>query len=262
VKASDRTLIDSWSLTRWEGDFYFPAEMARRYNLYGIGPEDDDNPLSSITIHPVKQADKSFGCFNSSPLGYGDFARDGRSEILIMGDDIAVLSPDDGKIVFTQRVRINDWLPSNEQENLYDSFGSFGKEAHPQFMSQMAVDRWSGPQPDWLEAFRGYGKLFFGAFSGGENNDLLVWHKFYRSLLVDNELRGFEIISEKFIHYSVVGGVYQLEATDEATIQSWLVANDLTWQKGFPSHSECPGEEGELIPEMHDPLLNDPDVLQ
>ena len=34
------------------------------------------------------------------------------------------------------------------------------------------------------------------------------------------------------------------------------------WQKGYPTLSEYPGEEGQPIPEMHDPLLNDPEVLQ
>lgn len=68
--------------------------------------------------------------------------------------------------------------------------------------------------------------------------------------------------SQVRLHYAMVDGEYQQTATPESEVKDWLEENNLTWQKGFPSHSECPGEEGELIPEMHDPLLNDADVLQ
>jgi hypothetical protein len=44
-------------------------------------------------------------------------------------------------------------------------------------------------------------------------------------------------------------------------VKGWLTAKQLTWKKGYPSKSECAGQEGQFIPEMHDVLLNDPDVL-
>ena len=47
----------------------------------------------------------------------------------------------------------------------------------------------------------------------------------------------------------------------QQNVNGWLAAKQLSWQQGFPSRSECPGQEGQLIPELHDPLLNDPDVL-
>ena len=73
----------------------------------------------------------------------------------------------------------------------------------------------------------------------------------------------FEKLSDSHLHYKKVNNEYQLQ-TDTApeTIQGWLTDKNLTWQKGFPSKSECAGQEGQLIPEMHDPLLNDPDVLK
>ncbi|TCS40645.1 hypothetical protein [Reinekea marinisedimentorum] len=86
------------------------------------------------------------------------------------------------------------------------------------------------------------------------------------------DAEGFSLIGQSFVHYerdleaqwtsTVVTGQYLPQETDEATIQSWLSDKALTWSKSYPSVSECEGEEGELIPEMHDPLLNDPDVLQ
>ena len=63
-------------------------------------------------------------------------------------------------------------------------------------------------------------------------------------------------------HYSLIDSEYKLQDTSAETVQNWLSTKNLTWQKGFPSLSECEGEEGQLIPEMHDPLLNDPDVLK
>jgi hypothetical protein len=60
----------------------------------------------------------------------------------------------------------------------------------------------------------------------------------------------------------VTTGEYQKQPTDSATVKNWLTTRHLTWQKGYPSRSECPGQEGQLIPEMHDPLLNDAEVMQ
>jgi hypothetical protein len=49
----------------------------------------------------------------------------------------------------------------------------------------------------------------------------------------------------------------------EQPVKGWLTSNNLTWwKKGYPSKSECAGQEGQFIPEMHDPLLNDPEVMQ
>ena len=62
--------------------------------------------------------------------------------------------------------------------------------------------------------------------------------------------------------YKVEEGRYATQDIDSLAIKGMLAAQSLTWQSGFPTYSECPGQEGQLIPEMHDPLLNDPDVLQ
>jgi len=121
-------------------------------------------------------------------------------------------------------------------------------------------------------AVRGYSKVYQGDFDDDGNPDLITWEKVYKAYpktaaetyeRLDNTLTHYErdLTAQALLEQGVTGD-YLPQTTDQATIQQWLSAANLTWQKGFPSHSECEGEEGELIPEMHDPLLNDPEVLQ
>ena len=266
VDVSAERNLGTWPLTRWEGDTYLPDEITREYAIYGIEPDSEDFYPASLAVYAAEQADQQFGCLTSTPLRYGDFTGDGSAEVVLMGDDIAVFSTQKQKVIFTQRIRINDWMSADEQERVYgEDFAELmmlHEEDYPQYFSQMTYDRMSGPKLYASIAYRGYGKLFHGEFSGEGNRDVLAWHKFYGSLMSSSETQGFERISEAFVHYRLVNGDYQREETPEDTLRSWLIANDLTWQSGFPTYSECPGQEGQLIPEMHDPLLNDPDVLQ
>lgn len=84
----------------------------------------------------------------------------------------------------------------------------------------------------------------------------------YRSNLIKEPVAGFTKLSDVYVHYKLTDGEYKKQTTEQRVIKGWLDAKNLTWQKGYPSKSECPGKEGQLIPEMHDPLLNDPDVLK
>ena len=128
----------------------------------------------------------------------------------------------------------------------------------------MADNRAGRIGKDWLyPAQRAYGKIYIDDFDGDNSNDIIMWRKLYFSKLKSDPVKGYELDAEMFAHYKIVDGDYQLQTdTTPATVQGWLSANNLTWQKGFPSKSECDGQEGQLIPEMHDPLLNDPDVLK
>ncbi len=92
--------------------------------------------------------------------------------------------------------------------------------------------------------------------------DILVWRKVYKSNLLKDPIAGFAKLSDTYIHHKLINGEYKKQPTEQSVIKGWLEAKNLTWQKGYPSKSECPGQEGKLIPEMHDPLLNDPDMLK
>jgi len=105
--------------------------------------------------------------------------------------------------------------------------------------------------------------MYVGDYDNNGSLDIVKWQKIYRSNKKTESPAWVQILNE-FTHYirDETGEYIPQEDTTEQTIQGWLTSNNLTWQKGFPSKSECAGQEGQLIPEMHDPLLNDPDVLQ
>jgi len=120
---------------------------------------------------------------------------------------------------------------------------------------------------------RSYSKLYVNDFENDGHEDILVWRKVYVSNNKANLQKGFSLIRDEYVHYerdltaqgsseAGVTGEYLPQETDSATIQGWLATKNQTWQSGFPSKSECAGQDGQLIPEMHDPLLNDPDVLK
>ncbi len=115
----------------------------------------------------------------------------------------------------------------------------------------------------FMPALRAYSKLFVGDFDSDQNYDIIKWEKIYTSNK-KTEAPAWVQLRNELIHYKkdITGEYLPQEDTSEATIQGWLTAKNQTWQSGFPSKSECAGQEGQLIPEMHDPLLNDPDVLK
>ena len=114
--------------------------------------------------------------------------------------------------------------------------------------------------------------LIVGDFDADDNPDIIKWEKVYVSNKKTESI-AWNKVRNSLTHYerdlmtqqrlgAGVTGEYLPQITPDSVIENWLSANELTWQKGFPSTSECEGEEGQLISEMHDPLLNDPDVLQ
>lgn len=247
VQAPDRSVLGSWPLTRWEGELtpeinqiYFLGDIPERYGGEYWFNYSQGDPRNSL------------GCLNTDPLQYGDLDGDGSSElVLTLGEealqrDFIVFSPQLGEIVFSMRFALQDYLEVPQQHR---------KEGGHQYKSlnNMMIG---------LPGQRIYAKAYIGHFSSPEARDILVWRKRYETQLVGSEQEGFSLGGQTFNHYLQIDGRYVLQDTPEPTIRSWLTANNLTWRSGFPSQSECPGEEGQLIPEMHDPLLNDPDVLQ
>jgi hypothetical protein len=247
VNSSDRVLLGSWPLRRWEGELtpeinqiYFLGDIPERYGGENWFNYSQGDPRNSV------------GCLNAHPLQYGDLDSDGSPELVLMlGEeelqrDFIVFSPQLGEVVFSMRYALQDYIRTPQRQR---------KEGVHQYQSlnNMIIG---------LPGQRIYAKAYIGHFSSPEARDILVWRKRYETQLVGAEQEGFFLSGQMFNHYVRVDGRYVLQDSAEATIRSWLSNNNLTWQKGFPSKSECPGEEGQLIPEMHDPLLNDPDVLQ
>jgi hypothetical protein len=110
-----------------------------------------------------------------------------------------------------------------------------------------------------------YAKVYFSPDLEGDQNgpNFLVWRKRYQSREADDPVNGFELTDESLDYYErQEDGVYARSDRPEEISRQWLAERDLTWAKGYPNYSECEDEEGQLIPEMHDPLLNDPEVLE
>ena len=268
INTHSRTYLGNWRLTRWQYEF-LNQQYLNDYSRVGLM---DASKAFPIRILSEYQREDNIGCLANTPLRYGDVEQDGKNElVLTTGEDLIVFSPGYERIVFMQRYNSLGWL-SKEKSDLYLTENiDTSRTEEPQYLSRIGaitIEDYQFITP----GIRGYAKVFEGDFDEDDYSDILLWAKTYRSNMKGGT-EGFTIIENKFIHYerdleaqeksdSGITGEYLPQETAEATIQSWLSGNELTWSKGYPSISECEGEEGALIPEMHDALLNDPDVLQ
>ncbi|TCS40231.1 hypothetical protein BCF53_110154 [Reinekea marinisedimentorum] len=256
-----RSVDGVWTLSRWQYLTPPPAISLPLKEEFGI------NFRGKLYQNPNDLIYKIPSCMRKSPLRYGDIEGDGEFELyLALLTEHVVLSPLYGGVVFSFMPFADDWVASSLEGEYVEFIDQLGGSDY-QYISSRAISR------NYIfAAHRSYTKLFEGDFDGDNNPDLVTWQKVYRSNTVGG-IKGFSLISEVYTHYerdldsqkkSVAGvtGEYLPQKTYEPIIQSWLSESDFTWSKGYPSISECEGEEGELIPEMHDPLLNDPDVLQ
>jgi hypothetical protein len=199
------------------------------------------------------------GCLGQSPLRYGDINDDGQPElVLILADTLVVFSLQQHKTIFAALISYDDWMNTADTARMRDSLGVPGEDY--QYASESLANAVKISQ--FGAGYRGYAKLYMGDFDGDGRHDILVWRKLYRSRLASDPVSGFSKVSDTRVHYSIVDGEYQLQETPAETIEQWLAANDLGWQQGYPNTSECSGEEGQHIPAMVDPLLNDPQVLE
>jgi hypothetical protein len=237
-------------VTRWTGD-YIEEEVLNTF-YHGRQWPGTQGFYGDLT-----------GCLAKSPLRFGDFSGDGAAEIVVLLPDeftldMLVFSPAQGKVIFSHAIATTNSIAEGDADQTL---------LHPDVSRRSQYYVRSGQEiigMGWAmkPAVRAYGKVYTGDFNENGTRDLLVWRKLFQSRLVSDQVIGFERLREAWLHYAMIDGQYQLQNTPEGTIRSWLTSNNLSWQKGYPSKSECPGEEGQLIPEMHDPLLNDPDVLQ
>ncbi|MFL0799465.1 MAG: hypothetical protein K6L80_03370 [Agarilytica sp.] len=202
------------------------------------------------------------GCMQRSPLRYGDIDGDGTNELIMLlsnlySIDWVVFSTQMNRTIFTSKLNLNDVVLNSVLDSGLVS--PIPVDQRYQYWS-----RWGAEESltsSLAQGVRSFAKLYFDDFDGDNNFDILVWRKVYESRLVNDATSGFELREEVFGHYELVEGEYLLQTTDAPTIEGWLSQRQLTWAAGYPNQSECPGEEGHLIPEMHSPLLNDPEVL-
>lgn len=248
-----REVLGHWPLTRWENEYIWPALRAR-YKRFGGGIPD--------LIMPRNAGSSGFpGCFVKSPLRFGDLDGDSVNElVLFIGNDLLVFSPEKENIIFGSSLSVDDWMSKESSENYYELYHGVRADS-PQYQSVIASNSVGAAKGAQAPGYRGHSKLFFGDFDDNGKRDIVVWKKLYESLLRDDPNQGFRLIEQRWLHYEARPEGYHEGDVDEETIRSWLSEDNLRWPDGFPSESECEGEQGQLIPEMHDPLLNDPEVL-
>jgi hypothetical protein len=167
---------------------------------------------------------------------------------------MVIFSTTRNEVIFSAHFWESDELSSEDASRFVREF----KPSHPYFVAGSGIDVLV---EEIFPAWRSLSKMYFDDFNNDLKHDIVLWRKVYTSKLRSEAEPGFDKVGEKLVHYSLKDGKYQLESTSSEVIKGWLATKELTWQKGYPSKSECAGQEGQLIPEMHDPLLNDPEVL-
>ncbi|QEI14212.1 hypothetical protein FY115_12135 [Cellvibrio japonicus] len=238
-----------WWTGRWGSQEFIEAEYIERIQDHGI----------LIPFRSAYNEDELglYGCFNHNSLRYGDLTGDGKADLAIfLMNDFVIFSPEKKKTIFAVMYNNPDWI--SWPELIENGLALTNEDNDPQYGSRKLYEELGTTDI----GYRGYAKIYVGSFEAENTQDILVWRKFYQSRLKKDPVKGFEKIRDTYIHYKLVNGEYQKQSTASDTGKGWLEAKNLTWQKGYPSKSECPGQVGQLIPEMHDPLLNDPDVLK
>ncbi|QEI14211.1 hypothetical protein FY115_12100 [Cellvibrio japonicus] len=246
-----------WWTGRWGPDETLEKDIIDRYALGEMGWDQGRETDDSI-----------MGCMGRVPLRYGDIEGDGKKELAMFmlngySLDFLIFSPEKHKNIFTSKLGFNDVV---KHETIFAEDGAMDHLLPPKELPYYQYWSRSGADTDspfsMSQGYRSFGKLYVGHFESAQSQDILVWRKVYKSHLLADTVKGFEKISDTYVHYKLVNGEYQKQGTEQSVVRGWLEAKNLTWQKGYPSKSECPGQVGQLIPEMHDPLLNDPDVLK
>lgn len=265
VNIKKSSLLNSWPITPWANHFFlageYDASTEKGSNIRGKEFSLPRDPLQVVTTRPASYYELSNytspGCLNKTPLRYGDIDGDSNAELAIFQNDTVVFfSPQQGKVIFSYHYQLNDEMTADDAALV---FLPPYQDTDPQYIAGSGQDELVR---EIFPAQRSLSKIYIQDFNGDKIPDIVLWRKMYRSNLRNNSVQGFHLLAETWVHYQLTDGEYLLQDTAPETIQNWLSTAQLTWSKGFPSLSECPGEEGKLISEMHDPLLNDPDVLQ
>ena len=279
TKKDGRVLIGNWPLTSWSQTIQMKGEgtnwQTRHLVANALGGNvtevKEPETMAFANYQYELPSFKTFmGCLADSPLRYGDIDQNsGKELVLILDNDLVVFSPSQQKIIFATRFAISDELRAEEVAGWFDG----GLE--PPTSQYVASSGFGDGLRAAFPATRSFAKIFVDDFDGNGKPDIVVWRKLYQSREVSDAVRGFKFETELLAHYQLENGEYQIQSNNppedgefevdpaqQAQLKGWLETKNLTWQKGFPTKSECAGQEGQLIPEMHDALLNDPDVLK
>ena len=248
----------TWWHSRWrEEELLEPLLIQRLTDLYGNLAFNN-----SYVADGFRKTLDTMGCMHHTPLRYGDIDGDGINELVVLlaqgySIDWLIFSPAKQKTIFVSKLNIDDSIITSQAPSELMPWHEDSKRY--QYWMQTQVNNGS---PLYRPGLKAYAKLYFNDFDGDGAFDILVWRKMYESRLVGDPVAGYELKGELLGHYELVEGEYRLQATNAETVKGWLTESQQSWSMGYPRESECSGQEGQLIPEVHDPILNDPEVLE
>lgn len=243
-------------------DTSLESEINAVYDFYKIKP----------AVQAASNTAPILGCLAQSPLRYGDFTGDNKPELAVFEQDeygalnVNVFSAELKKTIFSVRLATYDTrknnrqtLPPGQEPLATDPLANAPTDG--QYLSFIAEEN-SGQTKGIQKAVINFSKVYLLDADGDAKQDLIVWRKLYQSRENKDPIKGYSLLRDQANFYRLESGEYKRQSSDTVAVKKILEAKQLTWQKGYPSKSECKGQEGQLIPESHDPLLNDPDVLK
>jgi hypothetical protein len=220
-----------WGISRWPQELK-NKDVADMYQIFS-----DPDFAQDYSYSPYQSTNPNFkqppvrGCLSEIPLRYGDVDNNKTDELmLLLGHkdqvlDFVLFNPDQEKISFSARVIMSDIDDYHGTDSQYQYTSNFN----------MSKGEYAGTQT--------FAKVFMGEFDGFESSkDIIVWRKHYKTLKHSASDKGFKLESQNYQFYTLKDGEYKLQISLEAQIEQWMSANNLTWQSGFPSKSECAGQ--------------------
>jgi len=264
--------LGGWPLTPYIHHLFlfgeYPAAASALAEAKGQTPPAPQAPLTPVADDPVSYSlsqkglqKRTYGCFTQSPLRYGDMDGDTQLELVLFLDNTVVFfSPQQGVVTFSYHFWLEDEASSDSL--IYHEESPIMQGITPSDPIYFAESGGDVLVMERYPAKRSLTKLYVGDYFQEDRQDIVLWRKLYESNARSVAQGGFRLIGNYYAHYvKQTDGTYAPADTEQNQLQNILTANSLTWPQGYPSQGECTGQEGRFILEMHDPLLNDPDIL-
>jgi len=249
INVSNENITGPWPLAPWQNHLFlfgeYPAAQERLLGAQGKEVPASQPMLSAISgREPIYSGPGNIGCYNQSPLRYGDIDNDNQSElVLFLNNNVVFFSPQSGQVTFSYHFWLNDELDADSL--IYEADSTFMTRIRPSDPIYFAYSGFNVLVDDIYPARRSLTKLYVDDFVEEGRHDIILWRKLYESNARSVAEGGYLLIGNYYAHYvKQADGTYAPADTEQSQLQNLLATNNLTWPEGYPSQSECVGEEG------------------